>query len=125
METNSSSEQNLSEGVTNESLEDIAQEESRKSSGNSHVSVSISSSENYTAGNNSSVKNKESPFMRVKSILEIPKAFIFEDIKPYIQANSLAEVLRNPPKLPSFLLGFAGTLLIGLAVLRKKDKTKK
>jgi Na+/alanine symporter len=58
--------------------------------------------------------------MEIKSILENPKAFIFEDIKPYIQANSLAEVLRNPPKLPSFLLGFAGTLLIGFVVLRKK-----
>ena len=60
--------------------------------------------------------------MRIKSILETPKSFILEDVKPYIQANSLAEVLKNPPKLPSFLLGFAGTLLIGLAVLKKMKK---
>ncbi|AKJ38773.1 hypothetical protein [Methanosarcina barkeri] len=38
------------------------------------------------------------------------------------QANSLLEVLRNPPELYSFLLGFAGTLLTGLAALRKKKQ---
>jgi hypothetical protein len=58
--------------------------------------------------------------MGIKSILETPKAFMFEDIKPYIQANSLAELVRNPPKVPSFLLGFAGTLLIGFVILRKR-----
>jgi len=77
------------------------------------------SSEN-TLGDESSTKFETSPLMEIKSILENPKSFIFEDVKPYIQANSLAEVLRNPPKLPSFLLGFAVTLLIGFAVLRKK-----
>ena len=73
-----------------------------------------------TFGDESSTKFKDSPLMGIKSILENPKSFILEDIKPYIQANSLAELVRNPPKVPSFLLGFAGTLLIGLAILRKK-----
>jgi hypothetical protein len=110
-ETNSS-EQNSSEEKNNENSE-----ESHRSSQRSSLKYS---SENSTGDNTSSIKNKISSLMGIKSILENPKAFIFEDIKPYIQANSLAEVLRNPPKLPSFLLGFAGTLLIGFVVLRKK-----
>ncbi len=40
----------------------------------------------------------------------------------FVVDSTLAEVLRNPPKLFSFLLGFAGTLLTGLAVLRKKKQ---
>jgi len=123
-ETNSS-EQNSSEEKDNESSGDTAQEELKTSDGTSRRSSLISSSEN-SIGNNitniSSVKNKISSLMRIKSILETPKSFIAEDIKPYVQANSLAKVLRNPPKLPSFLIGFAGTLLIGLAILRKKKK---
>jgi hypothetical protein len=118
-ETNSS-EQNSSEGKDNESSGNATQEKLKKSDGNSRRSSLISSSEKAIGDNISSVKSKISSLMKVKSILENPKAFIFEDIKPYIQANSLAEVLRNPPKIPSFLLGFAVTLLIGLAVLRKK-----
>jgi uncharacterized protein YcnI len=118
-ETNSS-EQNSSEESDNESSEDTAQEKLKKSDGNSRRSSLNSSSKNSIGDNISSIKNKISSLMGIKSVLETPKSFIFEDIKPYIQANSLAEVLRNPPKLPSFLLGFAGTLLIGFAVLRKK-----
>jgi hypothetical protein len=57
--------------------------------------------------------------MRIKTLLETPQAFIFEDIKPYIQAKEIVEIVRNPPKTSSFLLGFAGTLLIGLVILRK------
>ena len=123
-ETNSS-EHNLSEEKDNESSGDTTKEEQKTSGGNSQRASLISSSENSTGDNItniSSVTNKISSLMRIKSILETPKSFIAEDIKPYIQANSLAEVLRNPPKLPSFLLGFAGTLLIGLAILKKKKK---
>ncbi len=117
-----SSEQNTSEEQDNESSGDTVQENVGKSSGSTRGSVLISSSENSTGDNDSSIINKISSLMRIKSILETPKSFILEDVKPYIQANSLAEVLKNPPKLPSFLLGFAGTLLIGLAVLKKMKK---
>ncbi|AKB55619.1 hypothetical protein A9239_10680 [Methanosarcina sp. A14] len=123
-ETNSS-EQNLTEEQNNGSSEDTSQKELKTSGGNSQRASLISSSENSTGDNItniSSVTNKISSLMRIKSILETPKSFIAEDIKPYIQANSLSEVLRNPPKLPSFLLGFAGTLLIGLVILMKKKK---
>jgi len=121
-ETNTS-EQNLSEEQNNESLPSETNQNSserKESDRNSRRSSLISSSEKAIGENTSSVKSKISSLMKVKSILENPKAFILEDIKPHIQANSLAEVLRNPPKIPSFLLGFAVTLLIGLAVLRKK-----
>jgi hypothetical protein len=120
LETNSSSEQNVSEGQNNESLGDIVQEELKKSNGDSHRSGLKSSSEDSIGNNTSSMKNKVASLMGIKSILEIPKAFILEEIKPYIKANSLTEIIRNPPKVPSFLLGFAGTLLIGLAIMRKK-----
>jgi methanogen extracellular protein (TIGR04279 family) len=102
-----------------EGMVGISQKKLRISPENSY-GLGLKSSSGNTFGGPSSTKFKASPLMEIKSILENPKAFIFEDIKPYIQANSLAEVLRNPPKLPSFLLGFAGTLLIGFVVLRKK-----
>jgi hypothetical protein len=118
-EINSSTEQNLSEGKDNESLADIAQKESSKSSGKSHGSGLKPSSKNNIV-DNSSTKNKGSLFAGIKSILETPKAFMSEDLKPYIQENSLVQAIRNPPKVPSFLLGFTGALLIGLAILTKK-----
>ncbi len=100
-------------------LAGIAQKELRISAESSYGLGLKSSSGNHTFGNISSMKNKVSSFMGINSILETPKAFIFEDIKPYIQAKAIVEVVRNPPKVPSFLLGFAGTLLIVLAILRR------
>jgi len=103
----------------NEGLTGITQKKLRISPENLYgLGLKPSSENNFS--DESSTKFKASPLMEIKSILENPKSFILEDVKPYIQANSLAEVLRNPPKLPSFLLGFAVTLLIGFAVLRKK-----
>jgi hypothetical protein len=43
-------------------------------------------------------------------------------IRHFVVDSTLAEVLRNPPELSSFLLGFAGTLLTGLAILREKKQ---
>ena len=103
-----------------EDIAGIAQKELRISAENSYGLDSESSSRNHTFGNISSMKNKASPFMGINSILETPKTLMFEDIKPNIQAKSIVEVVRNPPKAPSFLLGFAGTLLIMLAILRIK-----
>jgi hypothetical protein len=113
------SSENSSEEQNNESMSDTTQEESSESGGKSHDSGLNYSSKNNTI-NASSIKNKVSPLMGIGSILETPKEFLFEDLKPYIKANSLAEVVKNPPKVPSFLLGFAGALLIGLAIMRKK-----
>ncbi|WP_292371469.1 hypothetical protein [Methanosarcina sp. UBA411] len=118
-EANSSTEQNSSEKEDNASLGDKDQEQMKESNGNSHRSGLKSSSENNIGDNISLMKNKVSSLMGIKSILENPKTFIFEEIKPHIKAKTLTEMVRNPPKVPSFMLGFAGTLLIGLAVLRK------
>ncbi|WP_054865227.1 TIGR04279 domain-containing protein [Methanosarcina barkeri] len=103
----------------NEGLTGITQKKLRISP-KSLSGLGLNPSSENTFGDESSKKFKASPLMEIKSLLENPKSFILEDVKPYIQANSLAEVLRNPPKLPSFLLGFAVTLLVGFAVLRKK-----
>jgi len=60
--------------------------------------------------------------MGIKSIFETQTHSYPKYIKPHNQVNQPAEVLRNPPKLSSFLLGFAGTLLTGLAILREKKQ---
>ncbi|HEY3362356.1 MAG TPA: TIGR04279 domain-containing protein [Methanosarcina sp.] len=78
-----------------------------------------------TLGSISSMKNRDTPFLGTKSILETPKAFISEELKPYIKTNEFVQAVRNPPKVPSFLIGFTGALLIGLAVWGKRDKNKK
>jgi len=57
------------------------------------------------------MKLRVSPLMKIKSILENPKLHISKDVSPYIQTNSLAEILGNL-KFPFFLLGFEVTLLI-------------
>jgi uncharacterized protein YcnI len=118
-ETNSSG-QNSSEGKDNESSGDTVKEKLKKSNGNSQRSALKPSSENSIGDNISLTKNKASSLMGIKSILEKPKAFMLEEIKPHIKAKALTEIIRNPPKVPSFLLGFAGTLLIGFVILRKK-----
>jgi len=50
-----------------------------------------------------------------------------KDVSPYIQTNSLAEVLGNFLKFPFFLLGSAVTLLIwwGLQYWEKRNKAGK
>jgi hypothetical protein len=112
--------QNLSEDKNNKNLADTVQKEKRKSSGSSHRSGLKLITENPTGTDISSIEKKDSYFMEIKPILEAPKTFLAEEVKPYVQARALTEIIRNPPKVPSFLLGFAGTLLIGLAILRKK-----
>jgi methanogen extracellular protein (TIGR04279 family) len=102
-----------------EGLAGIAQKKLRISTENSHGSGLKSSSGNQIFGNISPRTYTVSPFLGINPHLETPDVFISKDIKPYIQARASVEVVRNPPKIPSFLLGFSGTLLIGLAVLRK------
>ena len=103
-----------------EGLVGIAQKKLRISAENSYGSGLKSSSGNQAFGNISPRKYTVSSFLGINPHLKTPDAFISEDIKPYIQARASVEVVRNPPKIPSFLIGFAGTLLIGLAVQRKK-----
>ena len=102
----------------NEGLAGIAKKELRISAENSYQG-NLKSSSGNSFDEIPSMKNRASSFMGIKTLLETPQAFIFEDIKPYIQAKEIVEIVRNPPKTSSFLLGFAGTLLIGLVILRK------
>ncbi|AKB16455.1 TIGR04279 domain-containing protein [Methanosarcina thermophila] len=100
-------------------LAGLVQKELRISSRDS-PGASLSSLSGTYLGNISSLKSQHSPFMGLSSVFGIPDTFISEEIKPHIQTKAIAHVIRNPPKIPSFLLGFTGTLLIGLAVLRKR-----
>jgi methanogen extracellular protein (TIGR04279 family) len=102
-----------------EGLAGIAQKKLRISAENSYGSGLKSSSGNQIFGNISPRKYTVSSLLGINPHLETPDVFISKDIKPYIQARASVEVIRNPPKIPSFLIGFSGTLLIGLAVLRK------
>ena len=56
-----------------------------------------------------------------QSILDTASSLGLNDLEPQIRGKALqaAEVIKNPPKLPSFLIGFMGTLMIGIMVLKK------
>ncbi|MDD3246266.1 MAG: TIGR04279 domain-containing protein [Methanosarcina sp.] len=101
-----------------EGLAGINQKKLRISAENSYGSGLKASSENQIFGNISPRKYTVSSLLGINPPLETPEVFISKDIKPYIQARASVEVVRNPLKIPSFLLGFTGTL-IGLAILRK------
>lgn len=89
-------------------------------SSESSQSAGFSSLSGTHPGSVFSMKGQYPSFMGISSIFENSESFVFEDIEPYIRTKAIAEVIKNPPKIPSFLLGFTGTLLIGLAVLRIK-----
>ena len=57
-----------------------------------------------------------------QSILDTASSLGLNDLEPQIRGKALqaAEVIKNPPKLPSFLIGFMGTLMIGIMVLKKR-----
>jgi methanogen extracellular protein (TIGR04279 family) len=56
-----------------------------------------------------------------QSILDTPGSLGLEDLEPQIRGNILeAGVIKNPPKLASFLIGFLGTLMIGIAILKRR-----
>ncbi|WP_269851898.1 hypothetical protein [Methanosarcina horonobensis] len=57
-----------------------------------------------------------------KSILDTASSLGFGDLEPQIRGEALqaAEIIKNPPKLASFLIGFVGTLLIGITIMSKR-----
>jgi len=56
-----------------------------------------------------------------QSILDTSSSFGLENLEPQIRGNILqASAVKNPPKMPSFLVGFLGTLIIGLAILKRR-----
>ena len=54
-------------------------------------------------------------------VLEASMPLGLQDLEPQIRGSiqQAATVVKDPPKLPSFLIGFMGTLLIGLAIIRR------
>jgi methanogen extracellular protein (TIGR04279 family) len=56
------------------------------------------------------------------SILDAANSFGLEDLEPQIRGEALqaAAVIKNPPKLASFLIGFIGTFLIGMTIIKKR-----
>lgn len=63
-----------------------------------------------------SIPETEQPILETSSSLEL------ESLEPQIREEIIqaAEVIKDPPKLPSFLVGFIGTLLIGTVIIKRK-----
>lgn len=57
-----------------------------------------------------------------QSILDTASSLGLNDLEPQIRGKALqaAEIIKNPPKLPSFLIGFLGTFMIGIMILKKR-----
>lgn len=70
-----------------------------------------------TEGQDSFALETETPTIDTSSSLGL------EDLGPQLreEAAQAAEIVKNPPKLASFLLGFMGTLLIGTLILKRKQ----
>ncbi|KKH94297.1 hypothetical protein EO95_14890 [Methanosarcina sp. 1.H.T.1A.1] len=57
-----------------------------------------------------------------QSILDTASSLGLENLEPQIRGEILQaeKVIKNPPKLASFLIGFAGTLMIGITILKRR-----
>lgn len=69
-----------------------------------------------------SINDKTSPTLKTEqSILDTSSSLGLEDLEPQIRGNILeAGVIKNPPKLASFFIGFLGTLMIGITILKRR-----
>ncbi len=67
-----------------------------------------------------STENKSPSVLETEqSILDTSSSLGLENIEPQIRGNisQAAEVVKNPPKLTSFVIGFLGTLIIGTLII--------
>lgn len=73
--------------------------------------------------NNNPVTESQEPLSQETedSIPDTASSLGLESLGPQIRGEALqaAEVIKNPPKLASFLIGFIGTLLIGIVIIKK------
>lgn len=54
-------------------------------------------------------------------ILETLSSLGLEDLEPQVRGSILeAGIIKNPPKLPSFIIGFLGTIIIGIMILKRR-----
>ncbi|MGB9930138.1 MAG: TIGR04279 domain-containing protein [Methanosarcina sp.] len=58
-------------------------------------------------------------------ILEAVEQVSIEEVKPIIKGavNETVKIVKNPPKIPSFILGFIATLLTGLSIIKIRRTT--
>jgi len=83
---------------------------------------SKSESSSTNSGSIPSIKKKASSTLdSERPILEIAKAIGIDDLQPRIQGKIVqAGFINGPSKTISFFIGFAGTLLTMIAILRVK-----
>ena len=71
--------------------------------------------------NNLATESKSPSTMETEqSILDTVSSLRLDDLEPQIRGNipQAAEIMKNPPKLASFIIGFLGTLTIGISILK-------
>lgn len=54
-----------------------------------------------------------------ESVLNTPGSLGLGDLEPQIRGEA-AEIIKSPPKLASFLVGFIGTILIGIMIIKRR-----
>jgi len=103
-------------GLTGIAQTELTIREVEKSNGSDKKQKSSSESTSV------SINDKTSPTLETeKSILDASSSLGFEDLEPQIRGNILeAGVIKNPPKLASFFIGFLGTLMIGIVILKRR-----
>ncbi len=57
-----------------------------------------------------------------QSVLDTSSSLGLDGLGPQIRGEAIqaAEVIKNPPKLASFLIGFVGTLFLGITIMSKR-----
>ncbi|MDD3245376.1 MAG: TIGR04279 domain-containing protein [Methanosarcina sp.] len=71
--------------------------------------------------NNLATESKSPSTMETEQpILDTVSSLRLDDLEPQIRGNipQAAEIMKNPPKLASFIIGFLGTLTIGISILK-------
>ncbi|WP_440946627.1 TIGR04279 domain-containing protein [Methanosarcina sp. T3] len=96
-------------GIAQKKLTIQAAKSSKKSDKKEEANTNIS-----TKSQSPSTLETEQP------IIDSSSSFGLEDLEPQIRGESLEETVRkDPSKFASFLIGFVGTLLIGILILKR------
>ena len=102
-------------------LAGIAQEELEICTSKKSYGSDIKQKDDSKATDLSINDNTPSTLETEQSVLETPSPFGLDDLESQIRGNILqASAIKNPPKMPSFLIGFLGTLIIGIMILKRK-----
>ncbi|WP_410508108.1 TIGR04279 domain-containing protein [Methanosarcina hadiensis] len=87
------------------------------------VKKTTGSNKNQESNVNLPVENQNPSKPQSASMLDAPGLPGLEDLEPQMRGEILkaTEVIKNPPKLASFLAGFIATLLIGIIVMKRRQ----